>query len=219
MTEQRMHYALAQPPPFELDLRDSDRAVGWIRENVIGFRGFGDETEAIHAAWIAHRTLARRIARSHGMRLVPIDVEPLALARGDAGAADAILASNRPIASLVRPSADSAVRDSFGFELAVPVPMTELQLRGVAYLIYRTLRKSGIRWALWRPAPQARTERAVEVEADRSGPVRARESVKPPRARAWTRARRALRRFGNRLRLTPDVIRGISRGWYPTVYK
>ena len=217
MTDQRMRDMLAQPPPVELDLLDADHAVGWIRGDVIGFRGFGDETEATHAAWIAHRTLARRIARSHGMRLVPIDIEPLALKRSDVGDADVILASHRPIARLVRPDGRSGASDSFGFELSVPVPMTELQLRGLAHLIYRTLRKSGIRWALWRPNTLVRAERPVPV--DSAVAARSVEPVKRPRRRAQTLARRAVRRLGDRVRLTADAIRGLSRGWNLTVYK
>ena len=215
MTLRQRDQTLAQPPPFEMDLVDADRATGWIRGNVIGFRGFGDATEATHAAWIAHRTLARRIARSHGMRLVPIDTEPLALRRSDDDATDVILASNRPIATLIRPSSDSRARDSFGFELAVPSEMSEFELRGVAYLIYRTLRKSGVRWALWRPATPML---APAVEADTAVAVRAEPSAKPAGRQAWTRARTALRRLGDRLRLTPDVLRGIT-DWNPTVYK
>src|SRR5688572_21925667 len=107
MTAQLMRDVLAQPLSFEMDLMDADHVVGWISGDTIGFRGFGDEPEATHAAWIAHRTLARRFARTHGTSLVPVDIEPLALERGDAGGADVILASNRPIATLVRPGSHS----------------------------------------------------------------------------------------------------------------
>ena len=214
MTLQNRHHTLAQPPPFEMDLLDADRMVGWIAGNTIGFRGFADETEATHAAWIAHRTLARRIARTHGMRLVPIDVEPLAIKRDGDDKNEIILASNRPIATLIRSGSHSRVTDSFGFELAVPSPMSEFELRGVAYLIYRTLRKSGVRWALWRQPTTPRT-----VTADSAVTVRVRKPIKRSRPHRWASARRALGRLVNRLRLTPIAIREISRGWYPTVYK
>ena len=141
---------LALPPPLDLDLVDAGRTTGWIVDNAVGFRGFGDETEATHAAWIAHRTIARRLARTHGMRPVPVDIEPLAIQRIDGK--ETILASGRPIATLVRPGPDSRSGvDSFGFELLLPTPVTELDGRAMAYLVYRTLRKSGIRWAMWRP--------------------------------------------------------------------
>lgn len=103
-----------------------------------------------HAAWIAQRTLTRRLARTRGTRPAPVDTEPLALQRR--GGQEVILASGRSIAVLVRPGADSpAGPDSFGFEVAIPSPTTGIEVRGLAYLIYRTLRKSGLRWALWRP--------------------------------------------------------------------
>jgi len=207
MTTQLMPDMLAHPPPFEMDLMDADRVVGWISGDTIGFRGFQDETEATHAAWVAHRTLARRLARTHGTRLVPIDIEPLALKRSDAGDTDVILASNRPIGTLVRPARDSRAGDSFGFEIAVPSPMPEFQLRGVAYLIYRTLRKSGVRWAIWRPDPPMRAPRVVET----TGEV-AHGAHKPVRSRprAWTLAGSPLRWLGHRLRLTTDMVRGAS---------
>jgi hypothetical protein len=216
MTTQLMPDTLAHPPPFEMDLVDADRVVGWIIGKTIGFLGFRDGTEATHAAWIAHRALARRIARTHGMRLIPIGVEPLTLERSDDGTNDVILATNRPIATLITPGSHSRVSDSFGFELTVPSPMSEFELRGVAYLMYRTLRKSGVRWALWRPATPAPTARTVEGDSGVTAP--AREPVKRPRRRPLTRTRGALRRLGNRLRLTPEAIRDIARSNL-TVYK
>lgn len=150
MTTQLAPDRLALPPPLDLDLIDVGRTTGWIADNAIGFRGFGDETEAAHAAWIAHRTIARRLARTHGMRPVPVDIEPLAIQRIDGK--EMILASGRPIAALVRPGADSRSGvSSFGFELLIPTPITELDGRAMAYLVYRTLRKSGVRWAMWLP--------------------------------------------------------------------
>src|SRR5690606_22170706 len=127
-----------------LDLIDAGRAVGWIIDHTVGFRGFADEMDAAHAAWVAHRTLSRRLALTHGTRPVPVDTEPLALERR--GHEEAILASGRPIAVLVRPGAASASgSDSFGFEIRIPPPADELRVRAMANLIYRTLRKSGIR--------------------------------------------------------------------------
>jgi hypothetical protein len=149
MTTQLAPDRLDLPPPIDLTLVDADRVAGWIAGDVVGFRGFGDETEATHAAWVARRTLARRLARTHGIRPVPVDIEPLA--RQHVEGKEMILASGRPIADLIRPGPDSRSGvDSFGFELSIPPPITELQLRAMAYLMYRTLRKSGIRWAMWR---------------------------------------------------------------------
>ena len=131
---------LALPPPLDLDLVDAGRTTGWIADNAVGFRGFGDETEATHGAWVAHRALARRLAHTHRLRPVPVDIEPLALRRVDGK--EMILASGRPIAALIRPGSESRTGDSFCFELLIPAPASELQVRSMAYLIYRTLRKS-----------------------------------------------------------------------------
>ena len=150
MTTQLSLEHLSLPPPHKLDLVDAGRAAGWIVRDTVGFRGFADETEAAHAAWAAHRTLSRRLARTNGTRPVPVDTEPLALERR--GDREVILASGRPIAVLVRPGAESASGpDSFGFEIRVPPPADELRMRSMANLMYRTLRKSGLRWALWMP--------------------------------------------------------------------
>lgn len=168
MTTQIAPDRLGLPPPLDTDLVDAGRVTGWIDDNAVGFRGFGDETEATHAAWVAHRTLARRLAR-HGMRPVPIDIEPLALQRVDGR--EMVVASGKPIAALIRPGPDSrSGTDSFGFELSIPTPITELEVRAAAYLVYRTMRKSGIRWAMWRPAARPQGEPA-RTSVDATEPV------------------------------------------------
>jgi hypothetical protein len=179
---------LALPPPLRLDLVDDERAVGWIDDNTIAFRGFVDETEAAHAAWVAYRTIARRRARTHGTRPLPIDVEPLALRRVDDG--EAILTSTRRIATLLRPGVESRSRDdSFGFAIALPEPASEPEVRAMADLAYRTVRKSGVRWALWRrrdagPQAHANADPATDVVAEReAGKRRGRERA---RRRRWS---------------------------------
>jgi hypothetical protein len=142
---------------MEFELIDDDRKVGWISGSAVGFRGFANEVEAAHAAWVAHRTLTRRLARRMGTRPIPIDTEPLAIAQRDSQ--EVVLASGRPIAAVLRPAADSpSGPDSFGFEIRVPLLANEeLEMPAMAYLIYRTLRKSGLRWALWKSrVPRAR---------------------------------------------------------------
>ena len=44
MTTQLALDRLALPPPLDLTLVDADRTTGWIADNAVGFRGFGDET-------------------------------------------------------------------------------------------------------------------------------------------------------------------------------
>lgn len=161
---------LALPPPPDLDLRDGERRVGWILGDVVGFRGFADETEAAHAAWVSYRTLARRLARTHGTRSIPIGAEPLALQRR--GDAQLVVAGGRAIATLVRPGADSpSGADSFGFEIRIPPPADELRVRSMGHLMYRTLRKSGLRWAMWRPAPAPVAADAAALHAPERAPV------------------------------------------------
>jgi hypothetical protein len=192
-TRQFIPGRLDLPPPLDMDLVDAGRPTGWIADNAVGFRGFGDETEAAHAAWVAHRTLARRLARTQGGRPVPVDVEPLTIQWLEGK--EMILASGRPIAALVRPGPESRSGvDSFGFEVPIPTPITELDARAMAHLMYRTLRKSGIRWALWRPdaprvAKAADAPVSVGVATDTTDKSRAGTSddaERPGRA-AWNR--------------------------------
>ena len=135
------------PPPLALDLFDSDEHVGWIRDNVLGFGGFGNADEAGHSAWVAYRAIWRRHAKQHGLR--PHPVVPSSIYLRTVGDRELILASGRPFATLVRPAPDGAGVNSFGFEVELPAPVDERSARSVAYLVYRTLRKSGIRWTLW----------------------------------------------------------------------
>lgn len=166
MTTQLSPQHLSLPPPLELDLIDAGRTVGWIVDDIVGFRGFADETDAAHAAWVSHRTLSRQLARTLGTRPVPVDTEPLTLERR--GHEEVILASARPIAVLVRPGAESASGpDSFGFEIRIPPPADELWVRSMANLLYRTLRKSGLRWALW----MAGTRRAAGAAESTTAPA------------------------------------------------
>ena len=149
-------YSLDQmslPPPLALDLIDGDRPVGWIRAGSIGFRGFGRETEAATAAWLAYGTLVRRLARDTG-RPRPMDAsEPESLRAGDG--CELAAGDGQPFGRLVRPNSGSHIGDSFGFEVDVPGPAGELRMRSMAYLIYRTLRRSGVRWSA--PMPAVRT--------------------------------------------------------------
>ena len=184
MTTLLSHDRFALPPPLDLDLVDAGRVAGWIAGNEVGFRGFADEVEATHAAWVAYRTLTRRFARTHGMRPVPVDIEPLALQRVEGK--EMILAAGKPIAHLVRPGSDSRSGvDSYGFELSIPTPTSELETRAVAYLMYRTLRKSGVRWALWRPdVPQAAETSVKQPSIDAASEER-RHSIAPRRGLRW----------------------------------
>ena len=156
MSMQLAPTCMALPPPPKLYLVDAQQMVGWIAGHTLGFIGFSDAREAANAAWVAHRTVSHRVARSWGTRPVPIDVEPLALAQE--GDREIILASGRPVARLLPPGVDSPMcSDSFGFEIAVSPGASESIMRDLTRLAYRALRKSGIRWGLWRPRCAGRT--------------------------------------------------------------
>jgi hypothetical protein len=143
---------MTDSPSF--DLLDGKRVVGWVNGHTIGFHGFADENEVGGAAWVAHRILARRLAHRNGGPPAPTNVAPLSLVRD--GDRELILASDQPIATLVRPDVDSrASSGPLAFEIEVPLPPDELTMRSIAYRMYRTLRASGVRWAMWhnrRPA-------------------------------------------------------------------
>jgi hypothetical protein len=220
MTAQLTPTHMAVPPPRELDLIDAGRLVGWVDGDVVGFRGFATETEAAHAAWVAYRTLSRRLARRDrdGSRPVPVDTAPLAIAKR--GGRDAILASGRAIATLVRPEAD--VRGdaaSFAFEIRVPSPMDEVRMRAMAYLMYLSLRKSGMRWALWtrgrrRESQQSQGEpRVARVDpndgfterGEEDAPEPGRRSAPPPKPASDVRSRAAVTPAGVRMTVVATV--------------
>jgi hypothetical protein len=148
MTTQLAPHRMDLPPPSQFDLLDMGRVVGWIDGSRVGFVGFADEREVASAAWLAYRTISRRLARRLRIRPIPIDTEPLTLEKH--GNREVILASGRPIATLLRPASDSrGGSHAFGFAVKLPHPADELTVRSMAYSIYRTLRKSGLPWALW----------------------------------------------------------------------
>lgn len=148
MTTQLAPHRMDLPPPSQFELLDTERVVGWIDGDRVGFLGFADEHEVASAAWLAYRTISRRLARRLRIRPIPIDTEPLALAQEENR--EVILASGRSIATLLRPGSNSrSGPHAFGFTVNVPAPADELMVRSTAYAVYRTLRKSGLRWALW----------------------------------------------------------------------
>jgi hypothetical protein len=177
MTKHLAASHLGLPPPAQWNLYDADRAVGWITERTVGFLGFADQTEAVHAAWVAYRALARRLARERAARPVPIETEPLSIWRH--GDRELILAGGRAIATLVRAGENGpGGADAFAFEVGIPQPADELRVRAMAHLMYRTLRKSGVRWALWRPATR---DTIPSATSEINGRVTAKQRIPPRR--------------------------------------
>jgi hypothetical protein len=155
------------PPLFEL--HDADRLVGWIDGDVVRFRGFGSERSASHAAVVAHVAMRRRLAR--GSRVPASESEAdLGAIRRATDRANAT-ASGRPVASVLRTFLDriDGGTGDFAFEVRVPPPIDELRMRGMAYVMYRALRSSGIAWPLVHPdaAPEALTATATDTAPER----------------------------------------------------
>jgi hypothetical protein len=154
----------ARPTP-ELDLMAGDRRYGWIAGDRVAFVGFRDHLAAVQAAWVAHRTLMRRLARAPASAETTDGRRTFALARS--GADEVIFANGEPIAVLVRPSADLPTdSDSFGFEIRLPGHPDEISVRGTAYRIYLALRSSGIAWT-----PRRANSEPVVGERDTRSPL------------------------------------------------
>ena len=152
-----------------LELRDGDRLVGWIDGDVVRFRGFGSQTGAAQAAAVAHQAMLRRLAR--GTRGTPSANESdlAAVRRIDDHAKSS--ANGRPVASVLRSVVDGVLgvgKGDFAFEIRVPPPIDELRMRGMAYVMYRALRSSGVAWPLLRP--ESAVEEPATVAANAAAP-------------------------------------------------
>jgi hypothetical protein len=126
------------PPPQEL--RDAGRLVGWIDGDLIRFRGFDSPGSASHAAAVAHLAMQRRLARGN---------------RNHTAEHTKVNATGRPAAHVIRSFSNepgNADAGDFAFEVRVPPPVDELRMRGMAYVMYRALRSSGVAWPLLRAA-------------------------------------------------------------------
>lgn len=189
------------PPPARYLLHD-ERPVAWLSGNRFGFSGFADPTEAANAAWVAFRTISRKLAPVLGVRPSPIDIEPLRIEWRDG--AETIFASHRPIAALVRPDADAPSAPRwFGFTIEVPPEIGGRQLRGAVHAAHRALLKSGVGWSMIRPrrgyracAAQVRPARYDPLHHD-PGARPSRTTPGPPRGRPEHASTRGARGRGS----------------------
>lgn len=174
----------AEPPPAPLREPALDPEVGWVNGTAIGFRGFTTDVEAAHAAWVAYRTMARRLAWRLGTRPLPVDMEPVSLS------GDHILAGGLPIATLVGPGPESPSGEHwFGFELQVPLPVDELQMHRTALALQRALRRAGIRWGMFERRPQKpRATRGAEIADAEQQPLSAWRQLSIPARAVAARA-------------------------------
>lgn len=134
-----------------LELRDGEHLVGWITGGVVRFHGFRSKRQAAHAAVIAHKGMMRRITRGRGQTHSTTEME-LGAIRRSTDRANAVVDS-RPFVNVL-PSQHDSLNGSgpgFAFEIRVPGPVDELRMRGMAYVMYRSLRSSGLSWPLVRP--------------------------------------------------------------------
>lgn len=147
-----MHTAL--PPPTRHFLH-RERPVGWLRGNTIGFFGFADTREAANAAWVAYRTVSRKVAPLLGIRPAPIDIEPLGIEWRNGR--EVIVASGRPVAILVRPAPESASGANwFGFSIELSPIVSERVIPDVMRAAGHALLKSGIDWSMVRSPSRLR---------------------------------------------------------------
>jgi hypothetical protein len=178
-------------PPLEL--RAGDRLVGWIQGDLVLFRGFATQRDAMRAAAVARQALLRRLARGNRATASAMETD-LDVVRRKTDRASAT-ANGRSVASVLRSAIDGigAGGEEFVLEVRVPPPIDELRMRGMAYVMYRALLSSGAAWPLVRP------EAAVEELTARATRTARNDSTNGVASGVFGRLRRLLGRA--------------SRGW------
>jgi hypothetical protein len=150
-------------PPHDITLRDATGPVGWIAGNRLGFTGFADTAEASAAAWIACLALERRLAKRQRGSAPQAKQPQLYLVRS--GEREWIEAPGKRLALLLRPDrsksqtvaneATEASASWYGLEIVFPADTSKLTMRSSGYVIYRGLRRSGLRWSIRSHNPAA----------------------------------------------------------------
>ena len=162
----------ALPPPMR-HLLHRERPIGWLEGNTLGFFGFADTRDAANAAWVAYRTVSRKVARLLGTRPTPIDIEPLRIERRNGR--EVIEASGRPFAQLVRPGPDSmSGLDWFGFSIEVPPAVSPRALPEIMRAASHALLKSGLPWSMVRSR-----SRQLAYARQHAGPMAPRGTDRP----------------------------------------
>jgi hypothetical protein len=139
------------PPSRAYTLLDGTGTVGWIADNRLGFTGFASVAEAATAAWVAHVALERRAAKSRREPAPFLEPRALQLVRSDGH--EWIESAGSRLARLVRPAQESAGVGKtsapwFGIEVVFPPDTSELTIGSSAHVVYRALRRSGMRWSI-----------------------------------------------------------------------
>jgi hypothetical protein len=140
------------PPPAAFTLLDGTGTIGWIVGHRLGFTGFSSVAEAGEAAWIAHQALERRAAKSRGEPAGYLEPTAMQLVRSDG--TEWIESAETRLARLIRPE-QRAAEDSdnrsepwFGIEVGLQPDASELTIGSSAHVVYRALRRSGMRWPI-----------------------------------------------------------------------
>jgi hypothetical protein len=150
-----------------------ERPIGWLEGHTLGFFGFADTRDAANAAWVAYRTVSRKVASLLGTRPTPIDIEPLSIERRNGR--DVIEASGRPFAQLIRPGPESmSGPDWFGFSIEVPPLVSQRALPGIMRAASHALLKSGLPWSMVRSR-----SRQLAYARQHAGPMASRATDRP----------------------------------------
>lgn len=136
------------PPASAFRLLDGTGTIGWIDGNRVGFTGFSTISEAAAAAWVAQVALERRAAKSR--REAAPYLEPGALQLVWSGNSEWIHSGATPLARLIRPAAREMDGENswFGIDVVLPPANSDIETGSSAHVIYRALRRSGVRWPI-----------------------------------------------------------------------
>jgi len=106
-------------------------AGGWVRDGVIGFRGFVNERDALRAAALCHALLSEWLDdRPPPSRNAGRAGEVQSHGRVQWATDDALYVGGQPVGRFVRPFPLRGIgARSFGFELSLPAPSRQPALR------------------------------------------------------------------------------------------
>jgi hypothetical protein len=124
---------------FQL-LDERDVEIGWVRDRMIGFRGFSSEGEGRRAALIAHEALGQWLARQRGISYqTPADSGTTLLDVEEWGR---ITIGGTEIGVLHRPGAHSpGGPDGFAIELNLPRNINDGAAIGAASVVHHALER------------------------------------------------------------------------------
>jgi hypothetical protein len=140
---------MSRPPPAAFRLLDGTGTVGWIEGPQLAFTGFNTIDEAAAAAWVAHVALERRAAKSRREAATYLEPDALQLAWSDGG--EWIRSGSTRLARLIRPAEprpEDIGGSSFAIDVALPRGDSEIEVGSSAHVVYRALRRSGVRWPI-----------------------------------------------------------------------